>query len=235
MPLRTPLYDWHVARGARMVDFGGWDMPVQYTSIVEEHHAVRQAAGLFDVSHMGRLSFDGPGALPLIQHVYTNDAGTMKDGQARYGLICNPGGGVRDDGVSHAMECVLGELVVVVEQGDIVAGGELEGGVGRRGDAAGRGGLGGRVSCRAEGPGGSAGASPSRAATRPRSEFDPLVLLQGRQHQGEGAPEPRNAEAKLAGPACLAHRSITMRGVRARDTQIMIWLLRSCSASTRSR
>jgi aminomethyltransferase len=80
-----------------MVDFGGWDMPVQYTSIVEEHHAVRQAAGLFDVSHMGRLSFDGPGALPLIQHVYTNDAATMKDGQARYGLICNPGGGVRDD------------------------------------------------------------------------------------------------------------------------------------------
>ena len=57
MPQRTPLYDWHVAHGARIVDFAGWDMPVQYTSIVEEHQAVRTAAGLFDISHMGRLSF----------------------------------------------------------------------------------------------------------------------------------------------------------------------------------
>jgi aminomethyltransferase len=97
MPLHTPLYDWHVAHGARMVDFGGWDMPVQYTNIVEEHQAVRQAAGLFDVSHMGRLAFAGPGALPLIQSVYTNDAAIMRDGQVRYGLICNADGGVRDD------------------------------------------------------------------------------------------------------------------------------------------
>jgi aminomethyltransferase len=97
MPLRTPLYDWHVARGARMVDFGGWDMPIQYANIIDEHTAVRTAAGLFDVSHMGRLSFAGPGALDLIQHVYTNDAATMKDGQVRYGLVCNEKGGVRDD------------------------------------------------------------------------------------------------------------------------------------------
>jgi aminomethyltransferase len=97
MPLRTPLYDWHVAHGARIVEFGGWDMPVQYTSIIEEHTAVRTAAGLFDVSHMGRLSFAGPGALDLIQHVFTNDAATMQDFQARYGLICNEQGGVRDD------------------------------------------------------------------------------------------------------------------------------------------
>src|SRR5713101_9821006 len=97
MPLRTPLYDWHVARGARMVEFGGWDMPVQYTSIVEEHNAVRTAAGLFDISHMGRLSFGGPDALALIQQVYTNNAATLKDGQVRYGLICNDQGGIRDD------------------------------------------------------------------------------------------------------------------------------------------
>ena len=97
MGLRTPLYDWHLAHGARMVDFGGWDMPVQYTTIMEEHTAVRTAAGLFDISHMGRLSFAGPDALALIQHVYTNDAATMKDGQVRYGLICNERGGVRDD------------------------------------------------------------------------------------------------------------------------------------------
>jgi aminomethyltransferase len=97
MTLRTPLYDWHVGHGGRIVEFGGWDMPVQYTSIVEEHHAVRKAAGLFDISHMGRLSFGGPDALALLQQVYTNNVATMKDGQARYGLICNPQGGIRDD------------------------------------------------------------------------------------------------------------------------------------------
>lgn len=95
--LRTPLYDWHVARGARLVDFAGWDMPVQYTSITDEHQAVRTAAGLFDISHMGRLSFAGPGALDLIQQVYTNDAATLKEGQVRYGLVCNERGGIRDD------------------------------------------------------------------------------------------------------------------------------------------
>jgi aminomethyltransferase len=94
---RTPLYDWHVAHGARMVDFAGWDMPVQYTSIIEEHQAVRNDSGLFDISHMGRLSFGGPDALAFIQHVYTNNAATMKEGQARYGLICNAHGGIRDD------------------------------------------------------------------------------------------------------------------------------------------
>jgi aminomethyltransferase len=97
MPLRTPLYDWHVAHGARMVEFGGWDMPVQYTGIVEEHQTVRSAAGLFDISHMGRLSFGGPGALDLIQHICTNNAATMKDFQVRYSLVCNEQGGIRDD------------------------------------------------------------------------------------------------------------------------------------------
>src|SRR5437762_10044403 len=97
MTARTPLYDWHVAHGARMVDFAGWDMPVQYTSITDEHTAVRTGAGLFDISHMGRLSFGGPDALDLIQHVYTNNAATLKDCQARYGLICNEHGGIRDD------------------------------------------------------------------------------------------------------------------------------------------
>jgi aminomethyltransferase len=97
MALRTPLYDWHASHGGRMVEFGGWDMPVQYGSIVEEHHTVRTAAGLFDISHMGRLSFAGPDALALLQGVYTNNAATMKDGQVRYGLICNERGGIRDD------------------------------------------------------------------------------------------------------------------------------------------
>jgi aminomethyltransferase len=95
--LRTPLYDWHIAHRARMIEFGGWEMPVQYTSIVEEHKIVRTQAGLFDISHMGRLSFAGPNALDLIQLVYTNDASKMKDFQVRYGLICNETGGVLDD------------------------------------------------------------------------------------------------------------------------------------------
>jgi len=97
MGLHTVLHDWHVARGARMVDFGGWDMPVQYASIIEEHGAVRTGAGIFDVSHMGRLSFGGKDALDLIQRVTTNNAATMKDMQVRYSLVCNDQGGIRDD------------------------------------------------------------------------------------------------------------------------------------------
>jgi aminomethyltransferase len=97
MALRTPLYDWHVGHGGRMVEFGGWDMPVQYTSIALEHQAVRTVAGLFDISHMGRLAIGGADALDLIQQVYSNNAATMKDGQVRYGLICNARGGIRDD------------------------------------------------------------------------------------------------------------------------------------------
>ena len=97
MACRTALYDWHVARGARMVDFAGWDMPVLYKTIVDEHQAVRTATGLFDISHMGRLSFGGPDALALIQRVWTNNAATLKDGQVRYGLVCNDRGGIRDD------------------------------------------------------------------------------------------------------------------------------------------
>jgi aminomethyltransferase len=95
--LRTPLYDWHVAHKARMVPFGGWDMPVQYAGVIAEHKAVRTGAGLFDVSHMGRLSFAGPGAMDLIQKVWTNNAATMKDFQVRYGLVCNESGGTLDD------------------------------------------------------------------------------------------------------------------------------------------
>jgi aminomethyltransferase len=96
MALRTPLHDWHTAHGGVMVEFAGWHMPIRYGSITDEHNAVRTAVGLFDVSHMGRLSFEGDG-LGLIQHVWTNNASTMKDMQARYGLICNDQGGMLDD------------------------------------------------------------------------------------------------------------------------------------------
>jgi len=97
LPQRTPLYDWHVAHGGRMVDFAGWEMPIQYTSITEEHQAVRTSAGLFDISHMGRLCFHGPDALALVQRIWTNDAASMKPGQVRYGLVCREDGGILDD------------------------------------------------------------------------------------------------------------------------------------------
>ncbi len=97
MALHTPLFNWHVARGARMVDFAGWDMPIHYTGIVEEHTAVRTGVGVFDVSHMGRLSFGGPDTAAFVQSVFTNDVSTMKDFQARLGFLCNDAGGVRDD------------------------------------------------------------------------------------------------------------------------------------------
>src|SRR5437763_5881143 len=93
----TPLNAVHRSLGAKMVDFGGWDMPVQYTGIIDEHNAVRTAAGLFDISHMGRLSFGGPDALDLIQHLYTNNAATMNDGQVRYRLVCNEASGILDE------------------------------------------------------------------------------------------------------------------------------------------
>ena len=94
---RTPLYDWHVGHKARIVPFGGWDMPVQYGGILEEHRAVRTAAGLFDISHMARLNFGGSDVLPILEKVFTNSVALMKDGQVKYGLICNDRGGILDD------------------------------------------------------------------------------------------------------------------------------------------
>ena len=84
---RTPLYDRHVALGARMMGFGGFEMPLQYTSILEEHMAVRQAAGLFDVSHMGEIFVRGPHALAFVQHLVTNDAARLYDGRALYTVM----------------------------------------------------------------------------------------------------------------------------------------------------
>jgi aminomethyltransferase len=95
--LRTPLYPWHVDHKARMVPFGGWEMPVQYAGIGPEHKAVRSGAGVFDISHMARVGFGGPDALALLDHVFTNSVATMKDGQVRYGLMCDESGGILDD------------------------------------------------------------------------------------------------------------------------------------------
>jgi len=94
---RTPLYAAHVRLGARMIPFGGWDMPVQYSGIVEEHRAVRSAVGCFDVSHMGEFEFRGPDALRALQRLTTNDVSTLEVGQVQYSLLCYEDGGIVDD------------------------------------------------------------------------------------------------------------------------------------------
>ncbi|HEY2598740.1 MAG TPA: glycine cleavage system aminomethyltransferase GcvT [Candidatus Dormibacteraeota bacterium] len=94
---KTPLYDRHVALGGRIVDFGGWDLPQQYTSIREEHLAVRNAAGLFDVSHMGRFRVTGADSFDFLQSVVTNDLRRIQRGMAQYTLLCKDDGGIVDD------------------------------------------------------------------------------------------------------------------------------------------
>ncbi|MEJ7624591.1 MAG: glycine cleavage system aminomethyltransferase GcvT [Pyrinomonadaceae bacterium] len=95
---RTPLNAAHRALGGRMVDFGGWDMPVQYPAgVVEEHMRCRTRAGLFDVSHMGEIWVEGPGAIPFVNGLTTNDVTKLIDGQAHYSALTNIGGGVVDD------------------------------------------------------------------------------------------------------------------------------------------
>ena len=94
---RTPLYDRHVALGARMVPFAGWEMPVQYASIIDEHRTVRTALGLFDLSHMGELLVSGPDALAYLRYCVISDPGSLALGQAQYSMLCGRDGGVIDD------------------------------------------------------------------------------------------------------------------------------------------
>jgi aminomethyltransferase len=98
---RTPLYERHAALGARLVPFAGWEMPVQYTSIVEEHRAVRESAGVFDVSHMGQLVLDGDGATDYLQRRLSNDLDKIGAGQAQYTLLTNERGGITDDLIAY--------------------------------------------------------------------------------------------------------------------------------------
>ena len=95
--LKTPFHSYHVAQGAKMVDFAGWDMPLHYGSIIEEHNQVRTSGGLFDVSHMGRIRFTGKDACRFLDHLCTRRVEGMNDGQIRYSLVCNEGGGCHDD------------------------------------------------------------------------------------------------------------------------------------------
>ena len=102
---RTPLYEEHVAAGARMVEFAGWQMPVQYASgVLAEHEAVRTAAGLFDVSHMGEVEIAGAGAEACCARIFTNDARALEPGRAQYSLIANERGGLVDDIIVYRLE-----------------------------------------------------------------------------------------------------------------------------------
>jgi aminomethyltransferase len=102
--LRTPLHDRHVALGARMVPFAGWEMPVQYEGVIQEHRAVRENCGVFDVSHMGELEVEGPRAQELLQSVLSNDLERIGPGQAQYTLLTNERGGIIDDLIAYAVE-----------------------------------------------------------------------------------------------------------------------------------
>ena len=94
---RTPLYAAHQKLGARLIDFGGWEMPVQYSGIMDEHHAVRTAAGLFDISHMGEIVVRGGGAPEFLNRILTNDIRKLQVRQGQYTLMCNENGGAIDD------------------------------------------------------------------------------------------------------------------------------------------
>ena len=109
---RTPLFDRHVALGARMVPFAGYEMPVQYEGVIEEHKAVRSDAGAFDVSHMGEIHVDGPTAQAFLQEMLSNDIDRLSDGEAQYTLLTNEAGGIVDDLIAYRLG--LGQFYLVV-------------------------------------------------------------------------------------------------------------------------
>ena len=113
---QTPLHDVHVALGARMVPFAGWEMPVQYEGVIPEHIAVRTRAGAFDVSHMGQLHVDGPAAQTFLQSVLSNDVDRVRDGGAQYTLLTTESGGIVDDLIVYRLS--HGCYLLVVNAGN---------------------------------------------------------------------------------------------------------------------
>jgi aminomethyltransferase len=109
---RTPLYDRHLAAGARMVPFAGWEMPVQYTGVIDEHRAVRTGAGAFDVSHMGEIEVEGPAAEDFLQGMLSNDISRLSPGDAQYTLLTNDDGGVVDDLIVYRLDAHRYLLIV---------------------------------------------------------------------------------------------------------------------------
>src|ERR1051325_9886097 len=94
---RTPLFAAHQKLGGKLIEFGGWQMPVQYTSITDEHLAGRNAAGIFDISHMGEVTVSGAASAEFLNHILTNDIRKIAPGEGQYTLMCNERGGVIDD------------------------------------------------------------------------------------------------------------------------------------------
>ncbi len=101
---RTPLFERHRAAGAKLVEFAGWEMPVQYQGVIQEHMAVREACGIFDVSHMGEIETSGPGALVLLQRLLSNDVAKIPPGGAQYSVLCREDGGVLDDLFTYRLD-----------------------------------------------------------------------------------------------------------------------------------
>ncbi|WP_455216835.1 glycine cleavage system aminomethyltransferase GcvT [Kaarinaea lacus] len=113
MNKRTPLYDMHVSLGAKMVDFGGWDMPINYGSQIEEHHQVRNDAGMFDVSHMTVIDYHGSGVKAFLQYLLANDVAKLKQpGKALYSCMLNEQGGVIDDLIVYYLDDSFYRMVV---------------------------------------------------------------------------------------------------------------------------
>jgi aminomethyltransferase len=109
---RTPLYEKHVDAGARLVPFAGWEMPVQYVGVIDEHRAVRSDSGVFDVSHMGELEVEGPRAQELLQSMLSNDVAKLEPGDAQYTLLTNEHGGILDDLIVYRLEACRYLLIV---------------------------------------------------------------------------------------------------------------------------
>ncbi|HEX3801154.1 MAG TPA: glycine cleavage system aminomethyltransferase GcvT [Verrucomicrobiae bacterium] len=114
---RTPLFELHQKLGGKLVEFGGWEMPVQYTSIMDEHLVVRKAAGIFDISHMGEVLLSGAGTESFLNHVLTNDIRKLAVGQGQYTLMCNEHGGVVDD--LYAYRLADAEYLLIINAGRI--------------------------------------------------------------------------------------------------------------------
>lgn len=118
---QTPLFSRHEALGAKIADFGGWAMPIEYEGIVAEHTAVRERVGIFDVSHMGKLRITGEGALDAVNAIVTNDINRLVDGQAQYSLLCNDEGGAIDDLIVYRASATEIRIVPNASNADTVA------------------------------------------------------------------------------------------------------------------
>ncbi|HEX8204277.1 MAG TPA: glycine cleavage system aminomethyltransferase GcvT [Isosphaeraceae bacterium] len=120
-PLQTALSDWHRRHGGRLVEFGGWSMPVQYSSIIAEHQAVRQRVGLFDIGHMGRLRIQGPDAQALLERATTNHVARLVQGQIQYSLMAHDDGGILDDVLVYRVRDLYGLVCNASNRPKVVA------------------------------------------------------------------------------------------------------------------